>query len=629
MKNKLLKLAIFAMSFGLVGCDAFPFLPSLPGGPNQPGNKFDDIDENGEVLGENNDYRYNKEYHWKYNEEEKYTGTKEYHVFKKTHKDSTCLENGYDRKVCEVCNYTEESHYDLSNHDFEIIEEESIFPSCLNTVGYVESKCKVCGVHNIEEVFWNGEHNYIDPATKEFNIIMDKEATCSEEGYGRKICVDCGHSIQFFSPPLSHNFNDKFDLFGAVRVLTCSRCGEKHLSFNMEEITDASKETLLYDNNNEGARFYGHSIGNDTPLGTDGNLNSPVDPVFSIFQEGDNVELFFYLSEEDADYYKDARLIVDAKPADYMFNNRVDFFLSQDKNTSDWYPGFYIKDEGGHTKGDRVEDARYLLYVDNVLQEFDPTVVNVPENNKRQDFVVPYTFNFEPGYHYVKLVMAGGYKSTFYGFRFEADYDYQQHEMNNSHEFRVASTDYPNESGVKCVKEECNCGAVKFTVDVDSDLNGNLHRNGKLLKSYSGIYDESLVSRFIFTVDDFYVGKLYAYGGIDNQYIFDNSYSFYSGKVDGVTYSILPDNQTNTSLKVNGYPIPLSNKKYNENEGISGVIREKLNSETGDTIYINAGLIEMGNISLVRGENAIDLAALNSYGIVYVDLVFIGRSVNR
>ena len=72
--------------------------------------------------------------------------------------------------------------------------------------------------------------------------------------------------------------------------------------------------------------------------------------------------------------------------------------------------------------GKRVEDYRYVLYVDDQVVDFDPDI-SVPTNGRntnmtREEFVLPYTFHLHQGQNKIRLCMAGGYRSTFYNFIF-------------------------------------------------------------------------------------------------------------------------------------------------------------------------------------------------------------------
>ena len=72
--------------------------------------------------------------------------------------------------------------------------------------------------------------------------------------------------------------------------------------------------------------------------------------------------------------------------------------------------------------GARIEDYRYALYVDDVIQQFDEDTKVAPQgsgtNMVRAEYVLPYTFHLHAGQNKIKLCMAGGYRSEFYNFVF-------------------------------------------------------------------------------------------------------------------------------------------------------------------------------------------------------------------
>ena len=72
--------------------------------------------------------------------------------------------------------------------------------------------------------------------------------------------------------------------------------------------------------------------------------------------------------------------------------------------------------------GKRIEDYRYILYVDGNVCDFDPEITapthGSNQNMRREEFVMPYTFHLKEGENTISLRMAGGYRSLFYNFYF-------------------------------------------------------------------------------------------------------------------------------------------------------------------------------------------------------------------
>ncbi|NLZ15875.1 MAG: hypothetical protein GXY27_04315, partial [Erysipelotrichaceae bacterium] len=167
--------------------------------------------------------------------------------------------------------------------------------------------------------------------------------------------------------------------------------------------------------------------------------------VYCSTETGDFFEYVFDLTAEQAAMLSTCRLYADAKPADYL--NGTDFW-AYGSNNSEWTPGYYIDGAEGHYEvdedgnpvmvkdhdrdgneletlvkmGKRIDDYRYILYVDGEVKAFDPSIKNPTKgsntNMQRQEFVVPFTFNLHEGENRISLRMAGGYRSTFYNFTF-------------------------------------------------------------------------------------------------------------------------------------------------------------------------------------------------------------------
>ena len=86
--------------------------------------------------------------------------------------------------------------------------------------------------------------------------------------------------------------------------------------------------------------------------------------------------------------------------------------------------------------GARIEDYRYVLYVDDVIQEFDADTAVPAEgsstNMVRKEYVLPFTFHLHKGQNKISLRMAGGYRSEFYNFIFRPYVEPTQITVNES-----------------------------------------------------------------------------------------------------------------------------------------------------------------------------------------------------
>ena len=135
-------------------------------------------------------------------------------------------------------------------------------------------------------------------------------------------------------------------------------------------------------------------------------------------------------------------------PADHLSGD----FWAYNRNNTDWTPGYYIdgadehvqhNDDGtvmmvkdharveGHDNseagaeletevpmGARIEDYRYILYVDDQVQDFDSDISVTVQSGTRKEYVMPFTFHLHEGENKISLRMAGGYRSIFYNFTF-------------------------------------------------------------------------------------------------------------------------------------------------------------------------------------------------------------------
>ena len=296
--------------------------------------------------------------------------------------------------------------------------------------------------------------------------VVTEEPTCTEGGEGYRECTRCGEKEKIDLEPLGHDLtiidNDIEPSAGKCKatVNVCSKCGETFMNFNVNDVTDESKSRLVFEENENGevgARFWGRSIGNAQEFDSGGvAINYTIDEcVYSSTERGDFFEYVFDLTAEQAEILKTCRLYCDAKPADYLYITGD--FWAYGKSNDDWTPGYYIdgadehvqknedgtvmmvndhaqavkQEDGSYAEGveletrvkmgKRIENYRYILYVDGQPVEFDQNIrvpIESRADMKRDEYVLPYTFNLHEGENRFSLHMAGGYRSTFYNFKF-------------------------------------------------------------------------------------------------------------------------------------------------------------------------------------------------------------------
>ena len=385
--------------------------------------------------------------------------------------DSTCAVAGKDQRECSVCHTTEQRDRALAEHQFQQDSEGkdvitwSREATC-EQGGVGTKHCTVCQ-QDIETTSEALGHLYADADEDgKDDVVWTKQATCEVGGVGTKTCIrpNCGHIEQVESDPLGHLWTTtggtmtpkQGEGYADFYEIPCARgCGKTSLGFKANEPTLESKDHLVIDEDG-GARFWGRPIGNAQALDKDGTSVNQQDNeiVYCSKETGDFFEYKFDLTEAQAQTLSTCRCYCDAKPADHLSGD----FWAYNRSNTDWTPGYYIdgadehvqhnddgtvkmvKDHARPVKGEdgaeaegveldtevkmgaRIEDYRYILYVNGEPQDFDSTI-SVPvkgssTNMVRDEYVMPFTFHLKKGTNTIRLHMAGGYRSIFYNFYF-------------------------------------------------------------------------------------------------------------------------------------------------------------------------------------------------------------------
>ena len=388
-----------------------------------------------------------------------------------TIEESTCIKAGKQERECSVCHVKEEKDLALADHTYakdaegnDVVEWTSR-ATCENP-GAGTKTCTVEGCGHVENVTENAlGHEYAKDAEGNDIVTWTREADCTKGGIGTKTCTreGCGHVENVETDPLGH---DTVLIGGevqpaqgeaAVRLYECQRCKEQFLGFKADEPSEASLPHLMK-GDHDGMRFFGRPIGNAMALDANGtSVNQQnIECVYCSTETGDFFEYIFTLNKAQAETLATCRLYCDARPADHLSGD----FWAYGRSATDWTPGYYIDGADAHVQhnedgsvmmvkdharavsvsaedrsqpegaeletevpmGARIEDYRYVLYVDDKIQEFDADTKVAPQgsgtNMVRAEYVLPYTFHLHEGQNKISLRMAGGYRSEFYNFIF-------------------------------------------------------------------------------------------------------------------------------------------------------------------------------------------------------------------
>ena len=392
---------------------------------------------------------------------------------------STCTVAGSQKRTCQRCDAEETQPLDLAPHTYVVDAEGNevitwtTAPDCTNAGVGGHRTCSVCGTEvavSSSEAAALG-HNFHKDAEGNIEFTWTTAPSCELPGVGTKHCDRCGQDVAATDEERAKLGHDVEAIGGevaptdgtaAVRLYHCKRCDQTFMGFLANEVTNDSKAHVAFEpetvteGQEQGARFLGRPIGNALALDSTGTSvnKSNGECVYCSTETGDFIEYAFNLNATQAATLATCRMYCDAKPADYL--NGTDFWAYSGSN-DEWTPGFYI--DGGderfekdaetdefvmvqdHEKaafdsqpgaaktndagepvmvrqGKRIEDYRYVLYVDGNVVDFDPETENPTHgsntNMQREEFELPYTFHLHEGLNKIKFVMAGGYRSLFY-----------------------------------------------------------------------------------------------------------------------------------------------------------------------------------------------------------------------
>ena len=370
---------------------------------------------------------------------------------------ATCENAGSQKVKCKICNKEVTQTIDALGHDWVDDAAGAVEPTCTQA-GSKNQTCSRCGQKQEGVVVDALGHDY-----GEWTPVEGKAPTCDKAGQEEHVCSRCGEKETREAAALGHDT----ELIGgestapageaAVRLYRCKRCGVEFLGFKADEPSADSLPHLMVGDNG-GMRFFGRPIGNSLALDATGkSVNEQNNEcVYCSTETGDFFEYIFTLNKEQADTLATCRLYCDARPADHLSGD----FWAYGRSATDWTPGYYIDGADEHVQhnedgsvmmvkdharavsvsaddrsqpegaelenevpmGARIEDFRYVLYVDGKIQQLDDSIAVPVEgsstNMVRKEYVLPYTFHLHEGQNKISLRMAGGYRSEFFNFIF-------------------------------------------------------------------------------------------------------------------------------------------------------------------------------------------------------------------
>ena len=276
-------------------------------------------------------------------------------------------------------------------------------------------------------------------------------------------------------------------------------------------------------------------------------------------------------------------------------------------------------------KGKAITDARYILYVDDEVKEFESMdaipcrVQGSSTNPTRTEYVMPYTFeSLKVGQNKISLRMAGGYRSTFYNFTFRSVEESEPAAPVHAHDF---STETPvtakGEGYVAYRTAECaedHAKAIKVrALDgtfAEGSSNKSGTREGYLKLNGNG---NSISYKFDYT-GTAATAKLYQVGFMDGWS--SNSERNYTSMQNGQT---LGPSGANFGVKWNTTEVVISAETL-ATPFSTMLANATIDAGTGNS---KAGPCYIGDVNLVNGDNTFTFTRYASYNLAVSDFLLV------
>ena len=505
-------------------------------------------------------------------------------------------------------------------------------------------------------------HEYHKDAEGNVEFTWSVAPTCDKPGVGTKHCDRCGQNVAATDDErkaLGHDTEavggetTPTDGTAAVRLYHCKRCDQTFMGFLANEVTNESKDHVYFEpetvteGQEQGARFKGRPIGNALALDSTGTSvnQSNGECVYCSTETGDFIEYAFNLNATQAATLANCRMYCDAKPADYL--NGTDFWAYSGSN-DEWTPGFYI--DGGNERfetnedgtfkmvkdharagfdsqpgaeletevklGKRIEDYRYVLYVDGNVVDFDPTTENPTHGNnanmQREEFELPYTFHLHEGLNKIKFVMAGGYRSLFYKCIFRPYVAPTQVVVNETTlEVREGKTAQITSEMSGLLYASSNTGVA--TVDANGVVTGVKAGTATISVSKDGNYKDAKVAVTVLEKEGIVNVELNsatiapAEGGIEEYNSSSSGFWYRNPKKDAtMTYTFESElaGKFDIQMGLRGSSIPVADNMSIKVNGADVALSGTVNTSYSAVEYV------VGQADLVKGDNTMVITFL-------------------
>ncbi len=590
----------------------------------------------------------------------------------------TCTEAGSQKVKCTVCGREVTQTIKATGHTYAKGEDgEDVVTwtkeATCTEAGEGTKECTVC--HTTTPVTKEALGHTYEQENGEDKVVWTKEATCTEAGEGTKTCTRCHESEAVTKAALGHDIvlqegqtAEAPEGEALVRMYGCTRCDVTYFGFKATEVTAASRTHLTFTGEGEdaGASFWGRPIGNSIALDENGtSVNQTGDEcVYDVDETGDFFEYVFTLTQEQVDAIGKCRLYCEASAANYLNGD----FWGRDQQGTDWTRGYYIdgadehveKDADGNDvmiqdntttsrdvpstagvpeteadgttakmvkKGKAITDARYILYVDNEVKAFESMTdipATVTKGTQKDTYVMPYTFeSLKVGQNRISLRMAGGYRSTFYNFTFrhvedEAEPETPAHVHDFSTETPVAAKGegYVAYRTAECAEDHAK--AIKVRA-LDGSLVGTsqLKTGGADDANYMKLKTsgDSISYKFDYT-GQATSAKLYQFAYMDGWGSSGNHTATYesngTGSASGCNFGI---KWNNAEMTIDATTKATSYEDLLKNATVEVV--------AGSTSVSKAGMVLIGDVSLVNGDNTFTYTRNGSLNMLVKDFVIV------